>query len=144
MARASGRGLHDSASAEEMLGIDWSFGGAIDPGVDHRGRKMIPLSKMLGLRSIPKIIDHVEPSLDRPVWQMCTASQLDEGAYKECIKALFLPPLTKHRKLWEWAFIRTALLNHLGTFAGKRGLVFGVGREPLAANFAGEGAIIVA
>lgn len=92
----------------------------------------------------PRQIPLDGPTLKGPVWQMCTAAQFEEDAYTEASQALFLPAGVKHRKLWEWAYIRSALLSHFGSLEGKRGLGFGVGREPLVANFAGAGAAIVA
>jgi 2-polyprenyl-3-methyl-5-hydroxy-6-metoxy-1,4-benzoquinol methylase len=49
-----------------------------------------------------------------------------------------------HRKLWEWCFIAQALWERGLLRAGRRGLGFGVGREPLAALFASYGCEIVA
>lgn len=53
-------------------------------------------------------------------------------------------PRLFHRKVWEWAYI-CATLDEAGLLvAGKRGLGFGVGREPLPAFFAGCGVDVVA
>lgn len=49
-----------------------------------------------------------------------------------------------HRKLWEWCFIAEVLDSQGMLAAGKRGLGFAVGREPLVAEFAASGATIVA
>jgi hypothetical protein len=49
-----------------------------------------------------------------------------------------------HRKLWEWCFIAQALWERGLLRPGRRGLGFGVGREPLAALFANYGCEIVA
>ncbi len=49
-----------------------------------------------------------------------------------------------HRKLWEWLFAVQALHERGLLAPGKRGLGFGVGREPLAALFASFGCEIVA
>jgi hypothetical protein len=49
-----------------------------------------------------------------------------------------------HRKMWEWLYICEAL-SRAGVLApGRRGLGFGVGREPLVALFASMGCEIVA
>ena len=49
-----------------------------------------------------------------------------------------------HRKQWEWVFISQALQERGVLASGKRGLGFGVGREPLTAVFAAKGCKIVA
>jgi hypothetical protein len=49
-----------------------------------------------------------------------------------------------HRKIWEWVFIIEALAERGQFGAGRRGLGFGVGQDPLAALFASEGCQIVA
>ena len=53
-------------------------------------------------------------------------------------------PVRYHRKYWEWAFIYQALVERGLLAPGKRGLGFGVGREPLAAAFAAQGCQITA
>lgn len=49
-----------------------------------------------------------------------------------------------HRKLWEWCYIYQALRERGALMPFKRGLGFGVGKEPLAAAFASFGCEIVA
>jgi hypothetical protein len=49
-----------------------------------------------------------------------------------------------HRKLWEWLFIIEALHERDMLRPGRRGLGFGVGRDPLAAFFASLGCSVVA
>jgi hypothetical protein len=49
-----------------------------------------------------------------------------------------------HRKMWEWLFIAEALRERGLLGAGRRGLGFGVGREPLVALFADAGCDVVA
>ena len=49
-----------------------------------------------------------------------------------------------HRKMWEWLFIAEALRERGMLAAGRRGLGFGVGQEPLVALFAAEGCDVVA
>lgn len=49
-----------------------------------------------------------------------------------------------HRKQWEWVFVLHKLLESGAVQSGSRGLVFGVGREPLPAVFASLGANITA
>lgn len=55
-----------------------------------------------------------------------------------------IPQGSIHRKIWEWAFI-TATLDKCGMLrAGKRGLAFAVGMEPLPSIFASKGCEILA
>ncbi len=49
-----------------------------------------------------------------------------------------------HRKMWEWLFIAEALEERGLLAAGRRGLGFGVGQEPLVAAFASTGCDLVA
>ncbi|MGH9194359.1 MAG: hypothetical protein ACRD1T_01300 [Acidimicrobiia bacterium] len=49
-----------------------------------------------------------------------------------------------HRKVWEWIFIAEALHERDMLRPGRRGVGFGVGREPLAALFASFGCEILA
>lgn len=55
----------------------------------------------------------------------------------------FHAQLRHHRKLWEFVYICQALWERGALKPGSRGLGFGVGMEPLAALFAGEGCEIV-
>lgn len=52
--------------------------------------------------------------------------------------------LRYHRKLWEFVFISQALWERGLCVEGRRGLGFGVGREPLTAMFASEGVQVTA
>jgi len=52
------------------------------------------------------------------------------------------PPITVHRKMWEWLFTLQALKERGMLEPGKTGIGFGVGKEPLVALFAKEGATI--
>jgi hypothetical protein len=49
-----------------------------------------------------------------------------------------------HRKMWEWLFIAEALRERGMLAAGRTGLGFGVGQEPLVALFADAGCHVVA
>ena len=53
-------------------------------------------------------------------------------------------PIVVHRKMWEWLFICQALSERGMLAPGRRGIGFGVGREPLVALFASLGAELVA
>lgn len=73
----------------------------------------------------------------------CTQAQLQEPWFRSWCEALGERPRF-HRKLWERAYIIHTLdcLGMLGP--GRRGVGFGVGREPLVAFFSGRGCEIVA
>jgi SAM-dependent methyltransferase len=75
--------------------------------------------------------------------RVCTQAQLREPWYEVWCEALGERPRA-NRKLWERAFI-IHTLDRLDMLApGRRGLGFGVGREPLVAFFAGRGCEILA
>lgn len=63
--------------------------------------------------------------------------------YVTWCETLRQPPL-KHRKLWEWCYILQVLDKADMFRAGRRGLGFGVGHEPIAAYAAAQGCDIVA
>ena len=83
------------------------------------------------------------PSLDHVVSQIATAEQIDSPRFDEVRATLRLPPL-RHRKWWEFVWIAEALGQAGMLREGKRGLGFGVGKEPLASHFAREGCAVVA
>jgi 2-polyprenyl-3-methyl-5-hydroxy-6-metoxy-1,4-benzoquinol methylase len=80
------------------------------------------------------------PSLAQPVSQLCTQSQFEEPAYQRWQQG----PPPYHRKRWELAYIAQSLDMHGLLAPGKRGLGFGVGREPLPALFASHNVEVVA
>ena len=85
-----------------------------------------------------------EPAtLAHPVSQMCTAAQMDEPAYADWVARMHRAP-HRHRKQWEFVYIGRALEYYGALQAGKRGLGFGVGIEPLPAVFAAMGCEVVA
>lgn len=86
---------------------------------------------------------HPEPTLDAVVSQMATAAQIDSARFLGWCEALRLPFL-RHRKWWEFAWIVEALDQQGAIGPGKRGLGFGVGKEPLASYFASRGSHVLA
>ncbi len=87
----------------------------------------------------------ITPPIDGPymAYSTCCAADLKHRRFLEFCASLHLQPAF-HRKLWEWAFV-THHLESLGALgAGKRGLVFGVGKEKLPAYFASRGCTVVA
>lgn len=73
----------------------------------------------------------------------CTQAQLESPTFRAWVAALG-EPFKLHRKLWEFCYIAQALDERGMLAPGKRGLGFGVGREPLAAYFASRGCEVVA
>ena len=84
-----------------------------------------------------------EPSLWEPVSQACTQAQMEEPHYSHWCSLIREAP-RMHRKQWEFAYILQALHMHDMVEEGRRGLGFGVGREPLAAVFANRDVEILA
>lgn len=84
-----------------------------------------------------------EPTLERPVSQLCTFSQFSSPVYDELCCALNEPPRMT-RKLWEFIYI-TQVLRLKGMLQpGRAALGFGVGREPLPSLFARYGCHVLA
>lgn len=84
-----------------------------------------------------------EPTLAAPVSQACTAAQFAEPHYAHWCAAIGEPVRT-HRKQWEFCYILQALETRGMLAPGKRGLGFGVGREPLVAVMASRGVEVTA
>ncbi len=74
----------------------------------------------------------------------CTQAQLISPQFQDWGKRLGERPMHLHRKVWEYCYITQALHERDLLRQGLRGLGFAVGREPLAAFFAGQGCEIVA
>lgn len=85
--------------------------------------------------------------------QLCKLSSLTSPellAWSDRLRSTWDPdrtdpkPLIVHRKMWEWLFICQALFERGMLQPGRRGLGFGVGREPLVALFASLGCTVTA
>jgi hypothetical protein len=77
------------------------------------------------------------------VSQLVTAEQMESPVFARWV-ARTKTPLAFHRKLWEFAYILQAL-EEAGCLAPlKRGVGFGVGKEPLSAVLASRGCEVVA
>ncbi|MCL5445433.1 MAG: methyltransferase domain-containing protein [Actinobacteria bacterium] len=85
--------------------------------------------------------------------QLCTYNTLTSDpflAWADRLRPAWDPdhldprPVMIHRKMWEWLFIANALEERGVLGPGKRGLGFGVGKEPLVAAFAKIGCQILA
>lgn len=64
------------------------------------------------------------------------------GLFKQLKENFYPPPL--HRKYWEWAAIAEVLHQRKMLAAGRHGIGFAVGKEPLTSYFAARGATILA
>jgi hypothetical protein len=85
----------------------------------------------------------VASSTTRLTTTICRQEFYRLDAYRYWIDSIGQQP-TWHRKQWEYFFILQALYERGMLAAGKRGLGFGVGREPLPAVMAALGATVVA
>ncbi len=74
--------------------------------------------------------------------RVCTGAQLDEPWFRKWCE-LMGEPAVPHRKSWEFAYIANVLDATGMLEPGRKGLGFGVGREPLAAAFASRGASVL-
>jgi hypothetical protein len=84
-----------------------------------------------------------EPRLRGAISQGCTYAQLRSAEYRSWCDRLGEQPLV-HRKLWEWVYALEVLEEAGMMQAGRRGLGFGVGTEPITAYLARHGCEIVA
>lgn len=101
------------------------------------------LKAMSGL--IPRRVAQPErkATLTAPISQACTGEQFLEAPYAAWCSAIGESPRF-HRKQWEFCYILQVLACHDMMQEGRRGLGFGVGREPLVSALAARGAEIVA
>ena len=75
---------------------------------------------------------------------LCRFEDINNIEYKNICNNVFLMPVNYQRKQWEWIYIYYQLLKSEVISPGKKGLGFGVGKEPLAAIFASRGCQILA
>ena len=93
----------------------------------------------------PKVPWRFEPpSLTSPVSQLCTAEQMAGPDYHDLCIELGMEDRTPHRKIWEFAYILSALQSRSLLKPGMRGLGFGTGQEPLPSVFARAGVQVTA
>jgi hypothetical protein len=107
-----------------------------------------------GLFSWRSPLTAIYPNLSRQsllASRLCTEAQLTSPEFLQWVARLQKRSMDEtghlkhlHRKLWEWCFICETLQNSGMLAPRKRGLGFAVGKEPLAACFAGQGCEIVA
>lgn len=85
-----------------------------------------------------------EPQLGRAISQLCTQAQCESPEYKYWSEQLHEVPTNLHRKQWEYCYISQVLQQEGMLAEGRRGIGFGVGREPLVAMMAARGCSIIA
>lgn len=150
--------------ARVVVVVRWWAGGEVEGLVQAEAiRASVPASAAAtrGLRRRTLLI---LPRRDRPrrsVWehpgvltsQLCTLASLDSPqlrVWSDRLRPMWNPegtdprPVMVHRKMWEWLFVCEALAERGMLQSGKRGLGFGVGREPLVALFASLGCEVMA
>lgn len=74
----------------------------------------------------------------------CSQAQLQSDKFQTWAERMTGQRIWKHRKMWEWCFVAQALHERGFLTAGKRGLGFAVGQEPLPALFASYGCDVLA
>jgi 2-polyprenyl-3-methyl-5-hydroxy-6-metoxy-1,4-benzoquinol methylase len=74
----------------------------------------------------------------------CTQAQLESDTFQDWAVQLREQRMHLHRKTWEYCYIAQALHERGMLRAGRRGLGFAVGQEPLPSLFASYGCEIVA
>ncbi len=92
---------------------------------------------------LPEFKSGIEPTLEQPTSQLCTAGQCMSPAYYRWCKEM-RSPARFSRKQWEFAYILEVLWQAGQMRTDKKGLGFGCGQEPLAAIFAKHGATVLA
>lgn len=83
------------------------------------------------------------PTLQRPVSQICTASQFAEDDFVRLMGLINQQPRL-HRKQWEYAYVLRVLEQHDLLRAGRTVLGFGCGGEPMPAVMAAAGLRVTA
>lgn len=103
------------------------------------------LKSLRGLTRLfpPAVIVPGEASFAQPVSQACTYNQMQDPLYAKWCAAIH-EGVSTHRKQWEFCYILQALETTGMLQAGRRGLGFGVGDEPLTAAFASRGIRVMA
>jgi len=87
--------------------------------------------------------DTQEPVLHQAISQLCTQAQCESPQYAYWCEQIRETPRL-HRKQWEYCYILQVLEQSGMLAAGRSGMGFGVGREPLTAVMAARGCTILA
>ena len=89
------------------------------------------------------LILHEEPNFVEPVSQLCTQAQFNTEEYQHWCKQIREQPRL-HRKQWEFCYILQALSRYGMLQFDKKGLGFGVGKEPIPGVLAKYGCNVLA
>jgi hypothetical protein len=133
----------ETDAAADGLAITVEQGGAGDPFAEALARSRDGVFAIRADDPLTPLFDTGRATLAHPVSQPCTAAQFHEPAYEHWLARL-QQPLFHHRKQWEFVYILQVLEACGMLRAGRRGLCFGVGREPLPALMASHGVYVVA
>lgn len=93
--------------------------------------------------SLLSVEEDEEPTIEHPVCQLCTSSQIRNPTYRKWCKEIDSPPRFS-RKQWEFAYIMQVLWQAGMLRSGKKGVGFGCGTEPLPGIFAKYGCRVLA
>lgn len=134
---------HRSELSEAAEALRAELREALDASSDRIQSIVEQLEKIRQTLFIPAY--GISPPSDGPymAYSTCSAADMRNRRFGEACDAAGLPKIFA-RKVWEWAFVIHHLQRLEAVGPGKRGLVFGVGTEPLPSFFAGRGAQIVA
>jgi SAM-dependent methyltransferase len=108
--------------------------------LERTRRNQAAIALALARAAPPPAVDPWSPPLPSC---MCTQARCSSPAYAEWCGRLALRPLF-NRKPWEYAYAAAALDDAGVLDDGRRGIGFGVGREPLPAYLASRGCSVVA
>jgi hypothetical protein len=101
-------------------------------------KRVEALEKRLEIPSLSPVIlssTEGEPNLDNPISQVATSSQLHSPIFNIWTERLNLPNYP-NRKTWEFVYICQVLEKNKMISADKKGVGFGVGKDPIVAYLA--------
>lgn len=110
-------------------------------------QRVAALEEKSGVESTtPKLLESIDdplPTLENPISQVATANQLQSPIFKDWCQRLGLPNYP-NRKTWEFVYICRVLELNGMIKPGKKGVGFGVGKDPMVAYFAKNGVDVLA
>ena len=110
-------------------------------------QRVAALEEKSGVESTtPKLLESTDdplPTLENPISQVATANQLQSPIFKDWCHRLGLPNYP-NRKTWEFVYICRVLELNGMIKPGKKGVGFGVGKDPMVAYFAKNGVDVLA
>ena len=112
------------------------------PPADTSGTGALPILDYGGLTGNPPV-PLVAPTAIKSGSRICRQGDFSTDGFRYWMSRMCQPP-AMNRKLWEWFFIADALFQRGQLAAGRRGIGFGVGLEPLTPLFASLGCHITA